>query len=99
MANITITIPDEYVNRVLNSFTWATEQNHLSYNGSFRPYEFKISSKLESETNLVFGKRVIRELLLGLVKTHELNVDYKRYIDEVNSIVEATENVPNEVII
>jgi hypothetical protein len=99
MANITITIPDEHVSRVLNAFIWTTQQDRLSYDGDFRPLLFAIDEKKQEENNLQFSKRVIIFLLLNLVKTCELNEDYERYIAAVKEVSAPNQNVPEDIVL
>ena len=99
MATINLTIPDDKVNEILEAFNWATNQHTLQFNGSFRPNAFVIDKQdTETENNLQFGKRVIRELVINLVKTYQLDADYTRYKNELKAITQPTENVENTII-
>jgi len=98
MADITIKIKEEYLNRFLESFNWISNQDNLSYDGNFKQLNFTINKKIENDTNLQFCQKALTELLINLVKTHELNIDYARYKEDVKKIKKPTQNVPDNIL-
>jgi len=99
MADITITIPNDQITRVLNSFNWVSTKDSIGLDGDFKQFRFSIDEKSDDETNLVYGKRFIREMLLNVIRTYELNVDIERYNDEINTLTKPNQNVSDELII
>lgn len=97
MADITITIKDAQISRVMNAFNaLAGEELTIRWNGDEK--NFFYNAKTSGETNMDFGKRLIATIIKQFVKVYEKKTDNDRYSQEINTITPPSENVPDDII-
>lgn len=99
MPNLTLNIPEENVSLILDAFNAMTEKDSIGidFNGDIRK-GFKINPKDPSENNLVFAKRVSKEILVNFVKLYKYELDNNRYLEEIKLVSKPKENVSINII-
>ena len=97
-VNVTITIPEMYISRIISAFTgYANISLDLSTESG--RWGFSYLPKQTGETNMDFGERVIKNLILALVRCYELDQDYIRYRNAVGAVTPPSQSVPDGIVI
>jgi hypothetical protein len=91
-----ITIPDQYVNRVVEAFNWADGQTFKVQSEEGTTVEILIEKG--GLNNRDYGKKVLKLLGKSIVRCYELSVDRTRYINEVGNVQSQNETVPDVII-
>ncbi len=100
-TEIILSIPDQYVDCVLNAFTGlANKQINLmtmsdNFNGN---WSYSYEPKQSGENNKDFAIRVIKENIRAIVRLYDYIEDKKRYVTEVEAISPASQDIPDEII-
>jgi hypothetical protein len=97
-VNLTITIPDAYVQRTLDAFNGLAERD-IRLKVDYQTMNLNFDQKDEAENNIQFGQRVIRQSILHLIKLYELDKDFKRFTSEKDAITEVSIDVPEDLLI
>ena len=105
-VNVTITIPDAWVTKVLAAFnTIADTHMTIEARGSGDPatefdgrWDFWIAPKGPGETNIQFGQRVLRELGKAVVSMVDKAEDDVRYRTEIAAVVPPASDVPTDIL-
>ena len=100
---VTITIPDEHVPRVVATFNAlcgaeVTMHSTNATTGIPGNSHISIAEKGESETNLQMGKRIIKRLILGAVELSEKGAEDNRYQSEIAAVTPPTVEVSDDII-
>lgn len=107
VVEITLIIPDEYVNRILDAFnTLADTHITIKARGSAEnpeddfagKWDFRIAPKEGTETNVQFSKRFTKELVRACVRCVEFAEDTERYRDAIADVNVPDVNVPDGII-
>lgn len=99
--NITITIPDEYIADVVDTFTGCAghmiEMNchDEELNGHT---VINYIEQQDGEAAIDFGKRVIRKLIKGLIEVYQLDIAEDNYRAAIADIPAPSINVPDNII-
>lgn len=100
-VEITISIPDKYVNRVLTVFTELSGKNielMLHSDDLDGNWNYSLIPKDIGETNKQFATRVIKETVRALVKLYDYAKDRERYRIEIGTIQQPSQDVPDEIV-
>lgn len=100
-VEITISIPDQYVSRVLEALLGLSGKTiELMVHGDdfHGDWRYSYSPKLPNETNKQFAERVVRENIKALVKLFDYAEDIERYNAEVALITSPVQDVPDDII-
>lgn len=102
MINITITIPDEHISRVLEAYSGLANMGiTISYHDNERlngKWDYNFKGKQENESNIVFARRVFGAGIKAMVQLWEYSEDARRYHLEVNALTPPNQNVPDDII-
>ena len=101
MADITLqlTIPDQYITRVLNAFeTLADKDIIVVVESEKAQFSYNYESKQQGETNRDFADRAIKECIRSIVRVADYIIDKERYDAEVTNISPAGQDVPDDII-
>ena len=101
-VDLTVTIPDAYVIKVLNALQATADRDlMLGAFNSDSPIEwgFKISGQQGGETSKDFGERYIKEFLLAVIRMVEFAQDKNRYDAEIQAVTPPTQDVGDGTIL
>ena len=100
-TEITLSIPDEHVSTILDTFNKLASANielladKHDYSGR---WNFSYSPKGSEETARDFAKRVILEHVKAMVRLVDYAEDQDRYSDAVAEIPRPEQDVPDDII-
>lgn len=95
---LSVTVPDAQVQRVMDAINGRADIDiKLTTDGS-PGFTFSYEAKQGGESNLQYGERFVKELIRGLVREYELNVDTLRYETDINAVSQPTQNVPDGIV-
>lgn len=96
-VNVTITVPDAWVNRVLTALNGqANKDIGLDFENAHKNYTYE--AKTGEENNIQFAKRVFTEHLKQQIKIYELSLSYDEYRTAINNITDPFEDVPEDIL-
>jgi hypothetical protein len=96
-VNITITVPDAWVNRTLTALNGMADKNiQIGLDRGFMSYRY--DAKKPEETNIVFAKRAFVEMIKNHIKAFEFSEDQERYATDISSVEPASVDVPDGIL-
>jgi len=100
-VEITITIPTQHTQRVLNALTELSGKNIKlmihgeNFDGN---WSYSYSPKDVGETNKQFAVRATKENIKAMVRLYDYVEDRERYSAEVAAINPPAQDVPDEIV-
>lgn len=100
MANVTVNFKDEHISRILtalNNGAGLSIVSHVQEN-PFGIWEWSLNPKSSGETNMQFGQRALRELLVAYVRLIEYHTDVARYNSDISIVSPPEQTVPENIV-
>lgn len=98
-VTLTVTIPDAYVQRVIDAVTgYAGDELTLRAERSGPEQRYSYLAKQAGETAVEYGSRFLKEYIRAFVKLYELDMDMSRYNSDVQGVAQPSVNVPDGIV-
>ena len=99
-VDITITVPDSYVAKVLEALNGLADKEITiqSKDEMLGVWSYKYDEKGDTEDNRAFAKRVFTSTLLAFVRMFHHSEDRKRFKEDVSNVTPIAHNVSDEAV-
>jgi len=99
MAKITLTIPDEHVDQVVESLRFlAGKRQAREYQGSHYQHPFKVPKKQQSESVVEFVRRYLYDSIRADCRLVRMNQRQQAYLDAINAVPKPVDDIGDDIV-